>query len=289
MTFLFLSLASSVGIFIFFKLFSIWGLKLDRMVTINYLGCTVTGIIFYRELLFVDEIQVDVAWMPFSLMMGSLFILTFNLMGKTTANYGISIASITTKLSLLFPVALAVFFIPEAEFNSYTLLALLLSIPAIVLASLKGRGIGTKALGILPVGVFILSGFIDGGINYLNFVFSGHKGFQLFPLTVFFCAASIGVIIQILKGSAPWTWRSSKEWAAGIGLGVVNYFSIEFLLRGLDAYNNNGALVYPFLNVGIILFSALTGRMLFREHLSRQNMIGLFLALICLFLIYLAS
>jgi len=161
--------------------------------------------------------------------------------------------------------------------------ALMISIPSILLASYKkSEKKENSLLAYLPLSVFFLSGIIDGGINTLSFYYSESNSFIFFPVSIFFFAALFSLLYNLIKMDKIEEWKSLRLWIAGAALGIVNYFSIEFLIRGLENYNNNGALVFPFLNVGVIFFSSLLGLWLFQEKLNKWNFIGLGLAIICL-------
>ena len=90
-----------------------------------------------------------------------------------------------------------------------------------------------------------------------------------------------GLIILIFRKET----ISKKDIIGGIYLGIPNYFSVYFLLLTLSSFNNNGAVVYPILNVGIIVLSSMASYILFKEKLIRLNIIGMILALIAIFFI----
>jgi drug/metabolite transporter (DMT)-like permease len=283
MTFIFLSLAATLGIFIIFKNLYVRKISLTKAVTINYLFCTLTGLLFHFQEFARLPLDTNFSWFPFSIMLGALFIFSFFLIGKTTAEYGISVVSISTKVSLIIPVLLSIFWLKSVDLNFYLLAALVASIPTIVLISLKkGEKKEIPSLVYLPITVFFLTGIIDGGINTLSFYYSDSHSFIFFPETAFFFAGLFGILFYLLKTEGSREWKRMDLWISGAALGFVNFFSIEFLIRGLEDFNHNGALVFPFLNVGIIFFSSLLGRGLFKEKLSNWNLVGLALAIICL-------
>lgn len=290
MGFLLLSLASSVGIFLFFKIFHLNNISLLKAVTVNYLACTATGLIYHSNMLEPQNLSGSTDWVPIAIIMGGTFFFTFFLMGKTTAKNGVSIASMATKLSLVFPTLISMVWLKTVTPNPYLTAALIISIPSIILASMKRERV--KKVGwsfFLPIAVFTLSGMIDGAINLLNFKFSESNNFVFFPVLVFFFAAISGIIFHLFRRGERKQWLDKRVWIYGTGLGVANYFSIEFLLQGLVHFNNNGALVFPFLNVGIILVTSVLGILFFKEKLIRENYLGLSLALISLVLLIISS
>ncbi len=68
-------------------------------------------------------------------------------------------------------------------------------------------------------------------------------------------------------------------------LGVPNYLSIVFLLKTLGDYDNNGAIVFPVLNISVILINSLVGIFVFKEKPGKYLLLALGLAIISLILI----
>ena len=106
----------------------------------------------------------------------------------------------------------------------------------------------------------------------------------IFSFSIIWAASSAfisGVIILILRKEK----IHKKDLIGGIYLGIPNYFSLYFLLLTLSSFNNNGAVVYPILNVGIIVLSSMASFLIFSEKLVKLNIIGMIMALLAIFLI----
>ena len=71
----------------------------------------------------------------------------------------------------------------------------------------------------------------------------------------------------------------------GIGLGVPNYFTLYFFIKSLKSKVFESSEVFPIVNMGIIILSALGGIILFREKLSFSNWTGIALAILSIGLI----
>jgi drug/metabolite transporter (DMT)-like permease len=56
---------------------------------------------------------------------------------------------------------------------------------------------------------------------------------------------------------------------------LPNFFSFYFLLKALDAYQQNGAVVLTIYNLGVILLSAVTALVFFREKLTKKQWLGI--------------
>lgn len=290
MLYLFISILLNVAVFMAFRLFSLFDVRTLPAIVVNYFVCVVTGLVFLGNLknlppLFSFENQ----WLYFALLLGLLFIITFNMMAVTTQRLGVTISSIAAKMSLAVPVifSLFVFQIESKSFTFFNYLGLLLAFLSIYLSSLKKKEeenpLAPKnwLLILLPLGVFISSGIIDTLINYTSYTYLSDAEAGIFPLVIFLVAGVAGVAMQLVSKQK----TGVKEWIGGIGLGIPNYFSIYFIVKALAAFQNNGAFFYPLLNISIILLSSLFAILFFKEKLLVVNKIGLVLAVMAILLI----
>jgi drug/metabolite transporter (DMT)-like permease len=127
----------------------------------------------------------------------------------------------------------------------------------------------------------LFGGLIDVVINYTNYSYLTEKDSASFTLLIFLSAASIGLVVLIIRGK-PIRKNNLK---GGTALGIINYFSVYFLLRTLTGFNNDGAMVYPMLNMGIILGAMLVSIIYFHEHLDLRKKLGIVISIIAIFLI----
>jgi uncharacterized membrane protein len=70
---------------------------------------------------------------------------------------------------------------------------------------------------------------------------------------------------------------------AGAILGLPNYFSIYFVLIALD--NLGGIVVFPILNIGVVLSSSIISWLFYKEKMSKTNWIGVILACVSIVII----
>ena len=134
---------------------------------------------------------------------------------------------------------------------------------------------------LLPFAVFACGGAIDTIINYSNHRYLSPENQDTFPIILFGFAAIIGIIILFFSGKK----LELKNVIAGICLGVPNFFALLFIFKALTAFQNNGAVFFPIYNVGIILASTVAAMIIFKEHLSRINYLGLGLSILALYLL----
>jgi uncharacterized membrane protein len=74
----------------------------------------------------------------------------------------------------------------------------------------------------------------------------------------------------------------AKNLLWGIALGIPNYLTVFYFFRALESGFMESSQVYPILNMGVIVMSAITGFLLFREKLSTRNWIGIGLSVVAI-------
>ncbi len=287
MDFLLLSILMNIGILSLFRIYPRYGIDNFQAIVINYTVCVITGILFVGPTAFANVNYTQI-WVLIALGLGSIFIVIFYLMALTTQYFSMTITSVVTKMSLVVPVvfALFVFHIESKQYNFLNYSGLGLALVAIYLTSsggstlTKGKG-GNRMKFLLPVIVFVSAGFIDVIINYTNYRFLTEKDSAMFALLIFLSAAVIGLIALIFRGK-PIRKINLK---GGISLGVINYFSVYFLIKTLSDFNNDGAMVYPILNMGIILGTMIVSIMYFHEQLDSRKKLGIVVSIIAITLI----
>lgn len=276
---------ASTIIFINFKLFERFNINIFQAIVVNYFVAFITGIISYDGSVKIAQIP-SLDWFYFTLILGTLFIIVFNLMAITTQRSGLSVVSVATKMSVVVPVLFGLFYYKES-LNGIKLTGIILALIAVYLAANKSnKGIRIKRkLIILPILVFIGSGVIDTSIKYLEDTYVAHNDVPLFSAIIFLAAALVGLIFigfQVIKRTFKFDF---KNIIAGICLGIPNYFSIYFLVKTLrsDILESSG--IFAINNVAIVTLSTFTGILLFEEKLVRENWIGIFLAILSIILI----
>jgi drug/metabolite transporter (DMT)-like permease len=140
---------------------------------------------------------------------------------------------------------------------------------------------GNKLLIFLPVSVFFLSGLIDTSLNYANLFLINEEDASEFTITLFFFAALAGTVAFGISGKKP----DVKSLPWGIVLGLVNLFSVVFLLKTLTFFNNDGAFTFPVINIGIIVLATFASKIIFKDIWNRYQVLGIALGLVSLFLI----
>ena len=285
MIYLLLSILASTIIFIIFKLFEKFQINIFQAIVVNYCIAFTTGILSYNGTITISQLP-NLDWFYYTLILGALFIIVFNLMGITTQKNGLSVVSVATKMSVVVPVLFGLLYYNES-LGTLKLIGIAIALIAVYLTSNKsnqGITVNRKSI-VLPILVFIGSGIIDTSIKFLEDTYVANNDVPLFSAIIFLAAAIIGfifIIIQIIRGSFNFEF---KNIIAGICLGVPNYFSIYFLVKTLrsDILESSG--IFAINNVSIVALSTFAGIFIFKEKLIRKNWVGIALAILSIILI----
>lgn len=289
----FLSVLLSVFWLLAFRSFKTFKMNTFQAVVINYWVCVFTGLVSFGSSSNWSTLRYDAPWVLVAAILGAFFILTFYLVAITTQRLGVSVATVSSKISLVVPVlfSLYIFKINEQAFDIFNYLGLVLTLLAIWLTAQhrpsqrqvgKVRDIGTL---LLPLVIFALSAAVDTSVNYANLRLLKPQEAALFPIFIFASAAVCGTLVWLYQAIFKKTKLNARSIIGGIYLGVPNFFSLYFLLLALSDFNNNGALLFPLYNIAIILLSAFFAIIIFRERLAAINWLGISLAILAIFLI----
>lgn len=296
MSHLILSAFCSLLLVVVFKLFGKYQIESFQAIVANYIVCVVTGCLVSQTFPFEVSVLTQ-PWFPLIFFLGVLFIGGFYIASMTVQHFGVAIASVAQRMSLVISVSFAIVVFSE-PYNAIKIVGILLAIFAVVLINIppkKSKKLDNQEheviaeeeerpaiLLLYPLAIFVISGFIEIILQYLNQIHRLDPTIQC--LILFGAAGSLGVIALIF---ALITKRVQLKWKNALGgvfLGIPNYFSIYFLLLALEN-GLDGSVAYPISNILIVGSSALVGYFLFKERLSKLNIVGVCLAISSIYLI----
>ena len=280
MIYLILSILSSTGIFVLFKLFNKYNINTLQAIVVNYITACICGSVLYDGSINISEI-VNSNWFYGAIGLGFLFIAIFNVMALTAQKNGLSVASVASKMSVIIPVLFGIYVYNES-IGLYKIIGIILALIAVYLTSLKQKNdvVLTRSI-LLPILLFFGSGIIDTFINY----FAPDDKIPLFSATIFAIAAIIGFVILSFKSIKLKSHFKIKSIPFGVALGIVNYCSIYFLLKALRVDGFESSTLFTINNVAIVAVSTLVGLLLFKEKISTKNWIGIGIAMISILLV----
>ena len=275
-----------MAINLLFKLFDRWQIHTFQAIVANYVACVATGCLALGRFP-VDDQTLQLPYLPMALGLGIFFITGFFTIAVTVQKFGVAVATVTQKMSLLISVTYAVWAFGE-PMGALKLGGLAAALFSVALANWPergegGQGLPYRTLWMLPAWTFLSSGLIECLLNYTevrHLAGTGLEGHLLFTTLLFGSALFLGLlalIVGMVRGSIKLQGRSML---AGLALGIPNFGSIYFLLRALG--EGQASVVLPINNVAVIGALALAAVGLFHEKLSRVNWAGVGLSLLAI-------
>lgn len=287
MIYLFLSILFSTGLFVIFKYFGIYKIETLKAIVVNYMVAFTLGFISSEKTITITEIP-NQPWFYGAIFLGAMFVSIFFVMAITAQKNGISVASISGKMSVVIPIFFGVLLYGES-INLLKITGIIIALIAVYLASIKeGENDVKKGQLLFPMLLFVGSGIIDTSLKYIEEQFVPVEEVAVFSGSLFAIAAFFGSVLLGIKALKKRDSFGFKNIIAGIILGVPNYYSIVFLIKALQTDGFESSTLFTLNNAAIVIVSSIVGLILFRERFSNKNKIGVFLAIIGIILVSLA-
>ncbi|WP_132053872.1 EamA/RhaT family transporter [Pseudocnuella soli] len=291
MLYLFLAIFFNAYLIVALKAVERFRIPVLQAIVFNYITCVVTGTIVNGAFP-ITAAAPEYSWFWWAVLMGTLFISLFNLIGFTAQRISVSVASVANKLSLVIPFAFSIYLYGEAA-SALKIIGLIIALVAVVATCMPSAKEGDRATArlspalrlLVPAVLFAGSGLLDTLIKYVEQNFLNSTNSDAYLITSFATAAAIGSLVLIglvLSGKQKFVPSSV---IAGVLIGIPNYFSIWGLVKVLQLYPGNSSAIIPINNMGIILVSTLAAFLLFRERLSTINRVGIALTVVSIALI----
>jgi len=283
LTILFITLIS-----ITFKVFPLYDIDAFQAIVVNYLICVLMSW-GHSGIFPLNSQTVQAPWFYYAIGLSFCFIVGFYLQSVIFRIFGIAIASIVLKLSLLMTAIFSILHYQESLSIS-KMIGLFLALCAIVMVSYPKKkeiktenSIGLSELSILLVS-YLIAVLVDVGFIYIERSVSTESADPKFIGTATGFAFIWGCFRQ---GYRFWNESSMfeiKNVIAGVCLGIVNYLTFWGMLRSV-ATGIDPSVVFTAINIGVILIAALLGILFFKEKLSKINTLGIVTAVVAVFLI----
>ena len=282
---LLLSILSSSAIFAIFKLFERFKIDTFQAIVFNYFTAFFIGIILYGHQ-WNEKGFDEISWFFYAVICALLFIGLFLIMGRSSQINGVASTSVAVKMSTAISIILMIVGYSE-KFTALKVSGILLALVSVFLVSYT-KGKKAPASWMLLV-LFFGSGTLDFVLNYV-------QNFELKTIsTALFSAFALGLAgvlgalilsVRIIQGS---TKVELKNIAAGIVLGIPNYFSIYLLIHSYRTTGWQDSTVLAVTNVSVVLLSSLIGFLAFEENATSRKIIGLISAILAIVILSLAN
>lgn len=277
MLYLILALLFNVIVSVVLKLFAKFEINALQAIVANYCTCVVTGWVFTGQTL-LRATSFDAPWFLWSVLLGVSFIAIFNLTAYCTKVDGMTTTIMASKLSLIIPVVCSVILYNES-LGLIKVAGILLAIPAVYLSTRSDSEKNSARSWLWPTLLFFLSGGLDTLVNFVQTRFFVTRADQAAGTIMIFAVA--GLTGLILLGALKITGKTQfafKNVLAGIALGIPNFFSIFFFVKGLNSAVFQSSATIPLFNISILVLTSLVAILLFKEKAHKQRIIGLILA-----------
>lgn len=281
MIYLILAILFSTGVFVAMRLFERFGLDNHQALMWNYVFATGTGFVVCEKFETLPQLVAE-PWFGLSVLTGFWFIFTYLLMTASTQRSGVTVTSLSSKISVVLPILAGVIFFSE-PLSYMTAIGIVLALVALflVVGGKKDSGDVNKNW-LLPILIFFGTGTGDILMKITEQQHTGgDMGFMI--AFIYFVALVFGIIIvvsDIIRGKSKWQWKNA---IGGIMLGVINYFSTYCVYNAMRYFTN--VVLFPIYNIGVVSLTAVIGWLAFKEKLTWKNYLGLAIAIIAVILI----
>lgn len=289
MFYLLLCILSSSVVLITFKFAERFQVNSFSAIVVNYLTACLAGFFLANGKVSLLT-EISPSNVIFMVLLGLLYIGTFNLMGASTRRAGVAITSVASKMSVIFPILFSVWIDSSDKLTFTKVLGIAIALVSVFLITyrkgeLKSRGFDKY----LPVLIFIGIGVIDSATKYAQMSFVTNDMNPVFNLATFGVAGVAGLLVLPFNSEAKQDLKRAKSWILGAILGLANFGSMFFMIRALNSVSSSGlalqgSILFGINSVGIVLICVLAG-LLFNEKPTKLNWLGFALSIVTIFVL----
>lgn len=269
---------------VFFKLFEKYNIDNLQALISNYFISAILSLLLLSE---NDNIQssIESEWFIHAIILGTLFISIFNIYALGIQKIGIATSSVINKMSFVIPVVFSIIFYENEVFSLSILFGVLLALLGIYLSSTNNSSFNfDKKYSWIILIIFFGQGLVDIVLNDSKFYIPKDENI-LFFLILFISATTAGILILFAKKQISHIKIKNLLWGAIFG--IPNFFSIFYFLKALqsDYFIDKSYLIFPLTSVGIVVTTTFLGMLIYKEILTKRNLIGITIAVISILII----
>lgn len=282
MIYVVLSVFCSIIVAILIKIGRKRSVDVEQLVLWNYpVSVGLTYFLLQPQLanLTIEELPFQF-YIPLIILLPSLFIF----IALSIRYSGIVKTDVAQRMSLFIPL-IASFLLFEETLHLNKGIGVLVGLIAVIfsISWKKSNADDSNKSFIYPLVVFAGMGVIDILFKQI----AQHKEVP-YITSMFFVFVGAMLFAFLILGYKVWIKGDKFDVKAiswGALLGVFNFANIFFYMKAHRALPDNPSIVFTSMNIGVIVLGTLVGVIIFREKLSKINLIGLILAIISIFLI----
>ncbi len=223
-----------------------------------------------------------------ALIVGTLFVITFNLYAYSAQKIGITLSTISNKMSMVIPILIGIILFKE-EVTFFKIIGIFLAFGAIVFSSKEDK----KSKKISQVNIIILfllfigQGLADGILNWGQRNILNIENMNLFFTLTFLSAGFAGGLYSFFKIKTSNLIMDNKSVFWGIILGFPNYLTLLYFIKSLKNELFSSYQVFPIVNIGVIVMCTILSVIIFQEKVSIFKRIGVGFGILAILLILL--
>lgn len=279
---LLLSILTSTIVFLVFRSFNRYRIDTFQAVVANYITASLCGFTLFSgdwSWHFLDRLE----WLYWGLGCAVLFLSLFSLIGLSSQRNGVGVTSVAVKMSLALSMVL-IALVHGESFPISKALGVVFALIGVFLVTVQ-RDSERIEVAWLPIVLFVASAVLDILLNVIQRVVLAEVTPALFTASCFGLAGILGVAVCVFQRFRGVMKLSAKSVLGGVVLGVPNYFSIYLLIQSYRDVPWSDSNVLGVTNVGIVVLTALMGRMVFKEVLTFSRQVGLVCAIVAMALL----
>ena len=271
-----------------FKYFDKIGVNNFTAITFNYFTAGILALFSYRIENSIIELKsnINLNLLTCSLIVGVLFVITFNLYAFTAQKIGITLSTIANKMSMIIPILIGLILFKE-EVTLIKVIGIFLAIGAIIFSSKedkKSKKLSQVNMLILSL-LFIGQGLADGILNWAQKNILNSENMNLFFTLTFLSAGLAGGLYTFYKIKTSNFKMNKKSILWGITLGIPNYLTLLYFIKSLKNDLFSSYQVFPIVNIGVIVLCTILSVILFKEKVSFYKWIGVGFGILAISLI----
>jgi drug/metabolite transporter (DMT)-like permease len=239
----------------------------------NYFSASILSLI----LLFTEKtVSTSIELIPLGAFLSILFVGSIFAFSKSVTLSGAALSTVSSRLSVLVPILLSTLFFNELP-TVFQLIGLGLTITTIILFyfSISEKSIENYSKIKFKYLILVLAGI--GLADFFMKVFQENWTLQNKPwflFWIFFFSFLITLTLAIRKKNK----IKPSTMYLGLLMGIPNIFSSYFLIESLKMFKS--VIVYPVVNIGIILFTGIIVKIFWHEHWNNYSKIAMIVGLL---------
>lgn len=278
MIYLVLAILTSTAIIVTFRFFEQFKISTLQAITVNYLTAASFGYLSAGDHVNFTIIPSE-SWFLISLAVGVTLIVAFNLYALSARHAGLAVTAITGRMSVVIPVLFGLLLFGDST-GWLRITGIVVALVALFLTSKKKQTDRINARYFyLPLFLFLAFGTNDTLLKVAEHFFISDD-FTTFLATAFLAALVLGFLVLAVKWQSGAEKFHIKNVAAGIVLGLFNWYSTLYFLEGINIFEVS--VFIPAFNIGVVVLASLFGFWFFKEKLSATNYMGIFMAIIAI-------